>query len=114
MRATVPSRIALGTGPSLKQRIDVELFLKHPLGSICSDGSALSTEGPLSRGSPHPRNYGAFPRVLGVYCRERKLMSAFGVHTFTFERRPAGQRSPSYFAVCIFDVAVLLDLLVSI
>jgi N-acyl-D-aspartate/D-glutamate deacylase len=37
---------------------------------ICSDGGArVNTEG-----STHPRSYGSFPRVLGHYVRERKLM----------------------------------------
>lgn len=53
---------------------DVGRFLAHPLGMICSDGSALTTEGPLARGTPHPRNFGTFPRVLGHYCRERKVL----------------------------------------
>src|SRR5262249_27982148 len=39
-----------------------------------SDGSAYATEGPLRRGHPHPRNFGTFPRVLGVYARERGLL----------------------------------------
>jgi N-acyl-D-aspartate/D-glutamate deacylase len=34
----------------------------------------LSTEGPLRRGNPHPRSFGTFPRVLGVYVRERGLL----------------------------------------
>jgi N-acyl-D-amino-acid deacylase len=38
--------------------------------SIGSDGSAYATEGPLRRGNPHPRNFGTFPRVLGVYVRQ--------------------------------------------
>lgn len=50
------------------------LILAHPLGMICSDGSARATDGPLSAGSPHPRSYGSFPRVLGHYCRDQKLM----------------------------------------
>jgi N-acyl-D-amino-acid deacylase len=29
----------------------------------------------LSKGKPHPRNYGTFPRFLGYYVRERKLLS---------------------------------------
>jgi N-acyl-D-amino-acid deacylase len=49
-------------------------FLAHPLGMICSDGSALATEGPLARGAPHPRNFGTFPRVLGHYVRELGAM----------------------------------------
>jgi N-acyl-D-amino-acid deacylase len=49
-------------------------FLAHPLGMVCSDGSALATTGPLARGTPHPRNFGTYPRVLGHYCRERNVM----------------------------------------
>jgi N-acyl-D-amino-acid deacylase len=50
---------------------DMNLALKQPWCSIGSDGSALAVEGPLRRGNPHPRNFGTFPRVLGVYVRER-------------------------------------------
>src|SRR5262249_4367255 len=35
---------------------------------------AYATEGPLRRGNPHPRSFGTFPRVLGVYVRENKLL----------------------------------------
>jgi N-acyl-D-amino-acid deacylase len=45
--------------------------LAHPLAIVCSDGGAFAPYGPLSEGSPHPRAYGAFPRVLGHFCRER-------------------------------------------
>ena len=53
---------------------DMNLALKQPWCSIGSDGSAYATEGPLRRGNPHPRNFGTFPRVLGVYVREEKLL----------------------------------------
>ncbi|MGH7500891.1 MAG: N-acyl-D-amino-acid deacylase family protein [Longimicrobiales bacterium] len=53
---------------------NTERVLAHPLGMICSDGSALATEGPLASGSPHPRNFGTFPRVLGHYVRDRRVM----------------------------------------
>jgi N-acyl-D-amino-acid deacylase len=53
---------------------NVELFLKHPTSIVCSDGGARAIEGPLSSGTPHPRNFGAFPRVLGYYCRERRVL----------------------------------------
>ena len=52
-----------------------ELILKHPLVMLGSDGSALAPYGPLSEGIPHPRNYGAFPRFLGLYAREKKLLT---------------------------------------
>ena len=48
--------------------------LTHPLGMICSDGSVFAPSGPLSGGSPHPRSYGTFPRVLGHYVREERIM----------------------------------------
>jgi len=53
---------------------DMNLALSQPWCSIGSDGSALAAEGPLRRGNPHPRNFGTFPRVLGVYARERRLL----------------------------------------
>lgn len=54
---------------------DMNLALKQPWCSVGSDGSAFSTSGPLRRGNPHPRNFGTFPRVLGVYVRELKLLT---------------------------------------
>ncbi|MCZ6754376.1 MAG: D-aminoacylase [Gemmatimonadetes bacterium] len=60
------------------------MILAHPLGMICSDGSARATYGPLSEGSPHPRSYGSFPRVLGHYCRDQHLMPLeVGIHKMT-------------------------------
>jgi N-acyl-D-amino-acid deacylase len=53
---------------------DRDLALKQPWCSIGSDGSAYAIEGPLRRGKPHPRNFGTFPRVLGVFVRERRLL----------------------------------------
>lgn len=53
---------------------DVERVMCHPLVMIGSDSGALSTEGPLSRGKPHPRSFGTFARVLGYYVRERKIL----------------------------------------
>ncbi len=54
---------------------DMNLALVQPWCSIGSDGSALAIEGPLRRGHPHPRNFGTFPRVLGVYVRQRHLLT---------------------------------------
>src|SRR6266540_5229581 len=52
----------------------MNVALSQPWCSIGSDGSALAIEGPLRRGSPHPRSFGTFARVLGVYARERGLL----------------------------------------
>jgi N-acyl-D-amino-acid deacylase len=51
-----------------------EMVLRHPLVMLGSDGSSLAPYGPLGKGKPHPRNYGTFPRFLGYYVRERKLL----------------------------------------
>ena len=54
----------------------VEQFLKLPFTSICTDG--------LLGAKPHPRVYGAFPRVLGHYARERNVITfEDGVHRMT-------------------------------
>ncbi len=53
---------------------DMQFALAQPWCSVGSDGSAYATEGPLRRGNPHPRSFGTFPRVLGVYVRELKVL----------------------------------------
>lgn len=49
---------------------DVDRIMKHPKTMIASDGR-LSQPGD---GHPHPRAYGTFPRVLGYYVRDRKVL----------------------------------------
>ncbi len=53
---------------------DMQRALVQPWCSIGSDGSALAVAGPLRRGNPHPRSFGTFPRVLGRYVRELKVL----------------------------------------
>jgi N-acyl-D-aspartate/D-glutamate deacylase len=54
---------------------DMQYILKQPWTSIGSDGSAVSIDGPSGRSHPHPRYYGTFPRVLGRYVRELKVLA---------------------------------------
>lgn len=50
---------------------DLERILRHPATMIGSDG-----EIPIyGRANPHPRSYGTFARVLGVYVRERRAIA---------------------------------------
>jgi dihydroorotase/N-acyl-D-amino-acid deacylase len=49
---------------------DVERIMRHPQTMIASDGR-LTRPG---EGHPHPRWYGTFPRVLGVYAREKHVL----------------------------------------
>ncbi len=63
---------------------DMQLALRQPFTSIGSDGSAISPEGPRGGTNPHPRWYGTFPRVLGRYVRELKVLTlAEGVKKMT-------------------------------
>ena len=49
--------------------------IQFPSMMICTDGFGLAATGPLSKGKPHPRNYGAFPRVLGRYVRDLQVLT---------------------------------------
>jgi N-acyl-D-amino-acid deacylase len=53
---------------------DLRRALMHPRVMIGSDGSALAPYGEMAGGTPHPRSYGTFPRVLGEYAREQRLL----------------------------------------
>jgi len=54
---------------------DVKRIIAHPVAMIGSDASAMAPYGALGTGHPHPRSYGTFPRVLGHYAREEKVVS---------------------------------------
>lgn len=54
---------------------NLERILRHPHAMVASDGGAVALDGPARRGHPHPRSLGSFPRVLGHYVRERKVLS---------------------------------------
>lgn len=54
---------------------DVRMAMAQPWVSFCTDGGQRAVDGPLSEGKPHPRAYGSFPRILGRYVREVKLLT---------------------------------------
>jgi N-acyl-D-aspartate/D-glutamate deacylase len=54
---------------------DMRYALKQPFVSIGSDGTAVATTGLLAAQHPHPRYYGTFPRILGRYVREEKVLT---------------------------------------
>ena len=54
---------------------DVALALQQPWVSIDNDSSGTSPEGILGHEHPHPRAYGAFPRILRKYVREEKKLT---------------------------------------
>jgi len=97
---------------------DMNLALSQPWCSIGSDGSALATEGPLRRGNPHPRSFGTFPRVLGVYSRERGLLrledavrKMSSLNAAKIGLRDRGLlRTDGFADIAIFDEKRVLDL----
>jgi len=59
-------------------------FLALPFCMIGTDSSARCFEGPTKQGKPHPRGFGTFPRLLGKYVREERLLSlTVAVHKAT-------------------------------
>jgi len=54
---------------------DVATGLRFHRVTIGTDSAAIRTEGVLAQGAPHPRAYGTFPRVLGKYVREDKVLT---------------------------------------
>jgi N-acyl-D-aspartate/D-glutamate deacylase len=71
----VDERGSVGCVYFIIDEADLALAMKQPWVAVGSDGSALATDGPLRAGVPHPRSFGTFPRVLGRYVREQKLIS---------------------------------------
>ena len=50
---------------------DVKRILRHPYTMIDTDGDNVT----YGVGHPHPRSYGAFPRILGRYVRELGVLT---------------------------------------
>jgi N-acyl-D-amino-acid deacylase len=69
---------------------DLITILQDPQGMIGSDGRSVTPYGPTGKSLVHPRFYGTFPRVLGRYVREKKVISLEqAVHKMT--GLPAGK-----------------------
>ena len=89
---------------------DVQRVMRHPSCMFGSDGIP-------SGGKPHPRLYGTFPRVLGKYVREEKVLGleeAVRKMTDLPARRHRlngrGRVAPGYFAdLTLFDPARVID-----
>jgi len=66
---------AVGMVVFLMWEEDVCAIMKHPAAMIGSDSSAVAPYGVLGAGKPHPRAYGAYPRVLREYVMNKKVMT---------------------------------------
>lgn len=54
---------------------DLRAAMRAPFVSFCTDSGARATDGPLSRAKSHPRGWGSYPRILGKYVREERLLT---------------------------------------
>ncbi len=88
----------------------IRLFMQRPEMCVCTDGL-------LSKGKPHPRVYGTFPRILGKYVREDCCltleqavykMTSKPAQTFSIQNR--GLLKAGYYAdVVLFDPDKVID-----
>jgi N-acyl-D-amino-acid deacylase len=60
---------------SIMREDDVRLALANPLIAIGTDSAARAEDGPFSESKSHPRAWGSFPRILGKYVRDEKLIT---------------------------------------
>lgn len=92
---------------------DVQRIMQHPFAMVASDGR-LSQPG---QGHPHPRAYGTFPRVLGYYVREKKVIplqlaiyKMTGLPAKRLGLKDRGLLQTGYFAdITIFDPNTVKD-----
>lgn len=87
----------------------VKKILKRPEMNACTDG--------LLSGKPHPRVYGSFPRILGKYVRQEKILSLeeavykmTGKAAETFHIKERGFIKEGYYAdITIFNPDTVID-----
>jgi len=101
----------------MMQESDMQAALKSPLVSICTDSGARASDGPLAGSKSHPRGWGTYPRILGRYVRDQKLMPMeLAIHKMTglpaanVGLKQRGLIREGYFAdITIFDPQTVID-----
>lgn len=90
---------------------DVSTVLSYRNTCIGSDASARATSGPTSKGLPHPRAYGTFPRIFKRYVRDKRLLSLEEAvrRTSALPARQLGLRERGTLALSQFADAVVFS-----
>lgn len=96
---------------------DLRAAMKAPFVSFCTDSGARANDGPLAGTKSHPRGWGSYPRILGWYVREDRILTLEqAIHKMT--GMPAKRvglvdrgllRSGSYADLTIFDPKRVID-----
>jgi N-acyl-D-amino-acid deacylase len=97
--------------------LNIEKALQSPHSIVSSNGAGYMLDHGKTGDFVHPRNFGAFPRVLGEYVRKKKILSLEeAIHKMTgkpaevFGLEKRGLLKKGYFAdVVVFDPEVILD-----
>lgn len=92
---------------------DVNRIMRNPNTMIASDGGIIT----FGSGVPHPRSYGTYSRTLGVYVREKHVLTLedairkmTSLPAETFHLKDRGAIREGYFAdLVIFDPARIAD-----
>ncbi|MGE0816656.1 MAG: amidohydrolase family protein [Vicinamibacterales bacterium] len=92
---------------------DIALIMQQPWTMTCTDGGLQ----PATEGKPHPRAYGAFPRKLERYVRERQVvalpfairsMTALAAEVFGITDRGV-VRAGAFADLLVFDLAAVKE-----
>jgi N-acyl-D-amino-acid deacylase len=54
---------------------DVIAAMRHPLVGVGTDSGAKAEDGKLAESKSHPRGWGSFPRILGTYVRDERVLT---------------------------------------
>jgi len=63
------SQLIFGVSGDRENEEPIKAIIRHPLGGYATDAVDIG------RGKPHPAAYGMYPRLLGRYVREEKLVT---------------------------------------
>jgi N-acyl-D-amino-acid deacylase len=96
---------------------DLRAAMQAPFVSFCTDSGSRATDGPLAGSKSHPRGWGTYPRILGRYVRDERLLSLeTAIHKMTgapaarVGLRDRGLLREGMFAdIAVFDPGKVID-----
>jgi N-acyl-D-amino-acid deacylase len=96
---------------------DIREIVRSPLALVGSDGNCVADYGVVGQGMPHPRFYGTFPRIIGHYVHDERLLpleqavrKMTGATAEALRLRDRGLIKEGYRAdIAIFDPADFMD-----
>ena len=96
---------------------DMRTAMQSPFVSFCTDSGARANDGPLAGAKSHPRGWGSYPRILGRYVRDERLLTLpQAIHKMTgLPAKRVGLRdrglllAGSFADITIFDPKTVID-----